>query len=334
MCGALTGRLIALTDYWDIRQSALVRCEQCGLIQLDPMLTEEETARGCLAYYIEETLRVDIKEQQRNHLRNFRRGVVFARSLQNKGFHPSSVLEFGPGSGYFMEGIRYIFPSIRSTVLDINPEVLAYNERHHGVETVLSVPEQTVVRLSNRFDLIIARDIMEHVADIGRMITNVSRYAKPGALFHFITPNGHEDVWKHYLTWQLTGKPSQLLINHVSYFDGQGLLKYLTNRGFSPVDYYTYNFKTTRRGQGRSMSTRLMAPESSRKSAGFYIEEMQSKLKQFDVAKEDVLHNWYIGDNRKWITTLVSRYQHGILVKTDPRFRIGHEMYGLFRVNG
>jgi len=76
ICKKKAGQQIGVVDYWDIKTSRIIKCEKCSLTQLDPMLTQEETAKGCLAYFVEESLRVSIAEQENNLVRNFRRGVL------------------------------------------------------------------------------------------------------------------------------------------------------------------------------------------------------------------------------------------------------------------
>ena len=88
VCNENKGVLVAAIDYWDIKTSRLIKCSKCNHIQLDPMLTDSETSKGCYAYYIEESLRTSNKEQIINCVRNFRRGVVFGYSLKRKKYFP------------------------------------------------------------------------------------------------------------------------------------------------------------------------------------------------------------------------------------------------------
>lgn len=330
MCNAKEGLQIGEVDYWDIKNSRIIKCEKCGLIQLDPMLSQEETARGCLAYFIEESLRVSEKEQEKNFIRNFRRGVLFGYSIKRKSYAPGEILELGPGSGAFSEGLKFVFPDVRVTVMDVNEELLLFNKKHHQFETIQSAPENFLAELENKFDLIIARDILEHVIDVATVIQNVNKYCKPGGLFHFITPNGHEDVWKHYLTYTSSGSPSELLINHVNYFDGKGLLDFLQNNHFSPIEYFTYKIKTTRKGKGWKTHPRLMAGESTKKNSDFYVNTEIEKIKKFDFDKEAVMDKWYINDKRKFLTRMVSWYSHMKMIKVSPELNVGHEISGLF----
>jgi 2-polyprenyl-3-methyl-5-hydroxy-6-metoxy-1,4-benzoquinol methylase len=331
MCGQKQGKIIARVDYWDIKQSDIIECPDCGLMQLDPMLTQEETAKGCLAYYIEETLRVPLKEQERNLIRNFRRGVVFAYMLKKKKIFPKNVLELGPGSGYFSAGLKFVFPQAQITVLDVNQEVLDLNKNNFQYQTIKAIPEEYIEELEHKFDFIIARDIIEHVIDISKVIENVNRYLTEGGYFHFITPNGHEDVWSHYLTFKQKKIPSDLLINHVNYFDGKGLIQFLEKNNFQEIDYYTYKIKTALKGRGWKENERLMAPESRKFNADIYVQEKIREIKNHSFNKNEILGKWFISRNLKPLTYLVSKFHHYKIFKLPPQTKVGHEIFGLFQ---
>jgi 2-polyprenyl-3-methyl-5-hydroxy-6-metoxy-1,4-benzoquinol methylase len=331
ICNEKNGEQFALVDYWNIKTAKLVKCPKCNHIQLDPMLNDSETSKGCFAYYIEEALRTSNKELTKNCLRNFRRGVVFGYSLKRKNFFPKTVLEMGPGSGYFSAGLQFVFPNAKITVMDVNKEVLEFNTHHHNYNTILEIPDNYVAEYANKFDLIIARDIIEHVSDISKVLKNVNQYLTKNGLFHFITPNGHEDVWKHYLTSIFTNSASELLINHVNYYDGKGFKAFLIQQGFIPVDYYTYKIKTTFRGRGWKKNEKLMNPVSIKKSADYYINEKSASISNVELVKKNILDKWYILHHVKWFTYLYCLYQHASIIRLNPELNIGHEIYGLFK---
>ncbi len=330
ICHEKKGIRIGIVDYWDIKTCNIILCEKCSHIQLDPMLTEEETNRGCYAYYIEESLRTGENEQFKNCLRNFRRGVVFGWMLKSRRISPRNILELGPGSGYFAAGLQFVIPTVQITVMDINKEVLDFNQEHHHFETIRSIPDILQTTYQDKFDLVIARDILEHVTDISKVIENVNACLKTGGLFHFITPNGYEDIWKHYLTFKLKSVSSELLINHVNYFDGKGLKDLLIQRGFRRVDYYTHTIKTTFRGQGRKETRKLMSPVSKKMKAALYTERKADDIKRIEFKKVEILKKWYIRPNAKWITWLYSLSHHFSVIRISPMRNIGHEIYGVF----
>jgi len=333
ICGHKSGKKISVIDYWDLRTSNLVKCSNCNLAQLDPMITHDETAIGCLAYYVKATLRNTKEKEAKNLLRNFRRGFLFGRSLEKQGIEPKKVLEMGPGSGYFLEGLKFVFPEIEITVMDVNKEVLQFNSEHHGYKPIENILEKPLEHLENQFDLVVARDVIEHVVDIKKVVENIQLYLSDQGLFHFTTPNGHEDLWKHYLTYNQKNKHSELLLNHVNYFDGKGLLDFLKEQAFEPLKYYTYKLKTTRRGRGWKVSEKLMSPVSQKLSSSLYANEKIKDLENFSFIKSEVLKSWYINKSRKMMTYIISSYLHANPIRVSPELNVGHEIYGLFQVN-
>jgi ubiquinone/menaquinone biosynthesis C-methylase UbiE len=330
MCGSADAIVIGKTDFWDLQRSDIVKCTSCGLIQLDPMLTAEATETGCNAYMLEELCNTTAKEQERNLIRNWRRGVLFASHIKRRGFHPASILEFGPGSGYFGAGIRHIFPGCRVTVVDIVDDVLRNNREVHGSATFKGTPENIEQIGNQKFDLIIARDIIEHVTDISKVIENVVKHLTENGLFIFITPNGHEDVWGHYIRHKISNKPSELLINHVNYFDGKGLLEYLKKGGLSPFAYYTYQVKTTFRGKGWSMDPKLATAVSQNRSAAEMIRLSNDRIPSSVSGKKDVFAHWIFTTRLKWITVFYCWYHHFTVIRLNPTLNVGHEIFGLF----
>jgi len=294
------------------------------------MLTKESTESGCMAYYLWEKTQVPTREQERNLLRNYRRGILLAFQIKKLGFEPADILELGPGSGYFSSGIRYVFPDARITVVDIVDEVISGNLNIHRFEGIKGSPDNLTSLVNRKFDLIIARDILEHVSDIGIVIRNISELLKENGLFHFLTPNGHEDVWKHYVNWRISEEPSELLINHVNYFEGKGLLEFLGQHNLYPLKYYTYQVKTTFKGQGWSLNRLQAATPSVNRSASMIINEFKNDNDQPVFNKKDILDQWYLRTRLKWLTFLYCHYMHQPLLKINPVWNIGHEIFGLF----
>lgn len=263
-------------------------------------------------------------------MRNFRRGFLFACQIKKKGFNPHEILEFGPGSGYFASAIRHVFPMARVTVVDIVDEVLSENIVTHGFEGIKGSPEEIAALDGRKFDLIIARDILEHVSNIGLVLKNISNLLNDNGLFHFLTPNGHEDGWKHYVTSQIYHEPSELLINHVNYFEGAGLLSCLIKNHLFPLKFYTYQLKTTFRGKGWSMNPAQAESITSHRSASAIISKNREIKKESNLEKQNILDRWYFKPGIKWMAYLYCWYMHEPRIKINPELNIGHEIYGLF----
>ncbi len=333
ICSETRGLKIGAVDFWDLQEANLIKCTNCRHIQLDPKLTPEHTETGCNAYYSYENQNSSGHEKERNLVRNYRRGILFGYKLKKKGFSPQDLLELGPGSGYFSLGIQHLFPNCKITVMDVVEQVLEKNQRDHHFSTLKGKIEDCRLLGEQKFDLIIARDILEHINDISLAIENISFLLKKGGLLHFLTPNGHEDVWGHYLFWRRTGTPSELLINHVNYFDGQGLLDLLKKYQLLPVKYFTFQFKTTLRGKGWSRKERLEAIKSRKQSASVILSTSLSAVSGSDDKEWNIPKQWYFRQTFHRIGIFLSWYHHRVIFKLPPRYNMGHEIHGIFIKN-
>jgi 2-polyprenyl-3-methyl-5-hydroxy-6-metoxy-1,4-benzoquinol methylase len=324
MCGALQGKKIAEIQYWDLRESNLVRCDACGLMQYDPMLTPEDIETGCTACGF---LSEPAEKEERNCLRNYRRGIAFASRLKHQGIWPKRILEIGPGKGFFSRGVAFVFPGAKVTVLDVVDYLLEYNRQVHGFQILKGTPETSVgSQLAGTFDFIIARDVLEHVSDIGTVITNVNILLEKGGYFNFIAPNGLEDAWSYYACWRLFGKPAQALLNHVNFFDPITLRSYIQNAGFEVQSYYLYTLKHFVRGTGWLIRAKHAAAVSTKKSATEIINKNHGKT-ETEMQVYNFIHSRLLSS--RWFTPLYCRYKHRGGIKISPEMKIGHEIYCL-----
>ncbi|MBC7371709.1 MAG: class I SAM-dependent methyltransferase [Bdellovibrionaceae bacterium] len=331
LCESEQGFVVSKVDFWDLQTSELVQCQDCLHIQLDPKLTPAATSEGCLAYYIRESYGISQREQGRNRLRNFRRGVLFGRSLIHLNIQPKQVLECGPGDGFFLQGLKFVFPNIEITVLDIVEEVLKACREVHGYRTILGSPDSPELKSETLFDLIVARDVIEHVNDLQTMTDNLKRLLTPKGYFHFITPNGYEDVWGHFVLWKTQKKKSELLINHVNYFEGHSLESYLQGQGFRQLSYYTYRFKDALKGKGRKFADRWLTPARGTKTSEFLT---RPPAKHHSLASvEEIYKVSYVSKKYPWLTYFVSAYHHFNWLRLSPKHNRGHEIFGLFQKN-
>jgi len=332
VCGNTRGALIARTAFWDLQETSVVQCPQCSHIQLDPVLSERVTDTGCQALFAHQSMHENPKSELRNRVRNYRRGILFAYGLKRKGFYPREILEFGPGSGYFSKGIRHLFPEATITVVDIVKEVLDFNRTMHGFIGIHGTPGSVAGEVRKTYDLIIAMDILEHVPDIRLMIREVAGLLTPGGLFHFLTPNGFEDVWGHTVLWRLKQQVAELGINHISFFDGRGLKSLLGEYNLEPVIYFTYQIKSVvRHGKGWRMKERDASPPASRSSAIEVIRKYRGFRKDEPGNEVRISLPWYLRTKQTWITVFICWYHHRAGLKLPPELNLGHEIYGLFR---
>lgn len=322
-CGRQKAHLISKLDYWDLSRHDLVECVQCSHSQVDPFINPEALQLGCQAYYLFQQQGETEASNANNALRSFRRGVAFGVQLKIMGHSPQNILELGGGDGYFSRGIQYVFPKAKFTLVDIVPEVLELVKNHHNFKVVLSQPENILDHLDRGFDLVIARDLLEHLQNPTLVLKNISQVLKPEGVFHFICPNGFEDKWPFQVNFELTQTSAPLLINHVHYFNPLTLDRYLTRLGFRAARKYCYGLKWFFRGRGWSRSEKFVsAQQTTLKHADFV------GLKDRPFKPQDVLNPWWL--RFRPLALLYCYFKDFKWLRIPFSLKIGHEIWGTY----
>ncbi len=223
-CGSKIGNKIGAFFYWDIADLDVVQCSACRHMQVDPMLSEEQLVKGCSAYDVYQRQSLSYHKFTNIYRREFRTAVRFSAYLENNHISPKHIAEIGPGGGYFARGLSEMFPKAEITCIDIVDQILEDIKRSHGFNTMLSIPENLDKLPSEQFDFIYSRDLLEHLTNPAKFLSHCFHLLKPGGYLYILTPNGYEDIWPTYLRWQLSQQPSDLIINHLNYFDALTLI--------------------------------------------------------------------------------------------------------------
>lgn len=326
-CGSRKALWLSRADYWDLAEVSLVRCTDCGLLQLDPMLKGDVAARGCLALYRHQQSGETAKSRRRGLYRAFRRGVAFAVELKRKGVEPTRVLEVGAGDGYFLKGLQYVFPRAEFTCVDVVAEILDAMRTQHGFKTIQSAVEDLNPAVVGRYDLVVARDILEHVTLPGKVLETISHVVSPGGYFFFITPNGWQDAWQMFSRWKMDQVPSEILINHVNYFDPVSLRRKVEALGMKIQDWYIYDLKTFWRGAGWRLIERHKAQRSAKRSAKQVIDATKNLTSSFAAVVERSIPSAYRISFLRPILMFYCWFKHTSFVRVDPSTRIGEEIY-------
>lgn len=118
-----------------------------------------------------------------------------------------AVLDYGCGSGLYVELWERLFPDSRLSFCDISPvagEKLATKYPKHRMAFGL-VENQRASFSDNTFDVIVSVEVMEHVEHLDLYLTDIFRLLKPGGAFVWTTPCGNELSIEHVYAW-LTGQ--------------------------------------------------------------------------------------------------------------------------------
>lgn len=325
-CGSAEGTLVAQMDYWDLSEHSVVQCRACQLIQLDPMLTESATQMGCQAYYIHELKTRHPKEFGRHRVRNLRKGIAYAGYLKSLGMTPKKSLEIGAGDAFFSRGLNMVFPNLQVECLDVVPEIRRQIEEQHGFQTIARPIEALNAKDFGPYDVIIGRDIIEHVRSPSLVLKKVFASLNPGGIFHFTTPNGYEDIWFTHTLHRLKNQVGEQLINHVTFFPALTLARKLEEIGFQIRQFEAFDFKgTLREAKCRTLDPNLMSAPSTKRSARAMIESPTKSLSPSQSAHA-VIQKLLFHSPRWAVPFYTFRTRPGLYC--DATIGVGHELIG------
>jgi len=134
------------------------------------------------------------------HLLNEVRVPYFERVLG--GFAGKRVLDVGCGGGVFAEPMA----AAGASVVGIDPSVRSLESaREHAAQVALDidyrVADAETFETDERFDAVMAVDVLEHVEDLDATLAACSRVLEPGGVFGFLTHNQTLEAFDLYI-WQ------------------------------------------------------------------------------------------------------------------------------------
>jgi len=252
VCDNQKGALVGQINYIGLEKYNMVQCATCGLVSCDPLPSSEVTQKGCDLLYRMQQNSNSFPKILKGFKRSYRRGGYFARKHLAGMFErntPLKILEVGAGDGYFSQGINNYFKKSKITYMDIVEDLLIYYKEHFTCETISS-DLKTVKSSGKKFDLIIARDLVEHLINPLEFFKMANDVLDQNGLVFFITPNGREDFW-HCNQRYLKRKEALLIyLNHFNYFLPETLDLILSKTGFAKVKAFKFGLKRYRQGCG------------------------------------------------------------------------------------
>ena len=186
-----------------------VRCEGCGLLQQHP------TPPDVSAYYRDYPVH------------RARAGLVerMARYLMKDVYRPCSdlalgttLLDYGCGSGAYLEGLRGSRPRLAGFELD--PAQAAQVADRLGI-SVFSDTDRLEEALAGVVDVVTMHFVLEHVTDLHGTIALVSRLLRPGGELYIVVPDAAS--WELRLfgkAWHSLDPPRHISFPDVAVVDG------------------------------------------------------------------------------------------------------------------
>lgn len=235
LCGATTFQFCLNAPDFDTGQASFTLCEcrSCGLVRIEPLLTEAELSRFYPSVYygagqekfvgpIERLTRWLARQQAHRLLQSLNEG--------RQPVGPIRILDIGCGRGSLLRAFAQMGGEChgveRADFPDIEPD--AGFVLHRQPLADLAFPD-------GHFDIVVLWHVLEHLADPGTVLTEIHRLLRPSGLLACAVPN--------FSSWQRRWfGPDWFhldLPRHVHHFELPTLRHGLEERGFQIVKVET-----------------------------------------------------------------------------------------------
>ncbi|MFX0133857.1 MAG: class I SAM-dependent methyltransferase [Candidatus Hodarchaeota archaeon] len=203
----------------------LVRCNQCGLVYLNPQPTEDEIKQ---LYSDDYFIQWYSTEKKREFSKQFFRNLLIKNKLLlNAG---CNILDIGCGMGFFLEVVKDLGYDVKG--VDISPYAARYCRDKFNFDIHCGTLE-TANYQSNYFDIITGLDFLEHINGYSRFFIELKRVLKPDGMFIVIVPNYDSLVFQlDRIICKLKKSPLPNVPEHITYFTFSTLRNLFQINGF------------------------------------------------------------------------------------------------------
>jgi glycosyltransferase involved in cell wall biosynthesis/ubiquinone/menaquinone biosynthesis C-methylase UbiE len=139
-----------------------------------------------------------------------RRARILISELQLTG--NEKILEIGCGRGYYEGLLRFLYPNLSITAIDRKDEYLAIARNTVSGVTFKNADALHLPWKANTFDRVFATEVLEHLSDDEKALSQMYRVLKHGGRALITVPNKHYPFWWDPLNWTL----EHLFHTHVS----------------------------------------------------------------------------------------------------------------------
>jgi 2-polyprenyl-3-methyl-5-hydroxy-6-metoxy-1,4-benzoquinol methylase len=224
----------------------IVRCNHCGLTQLDPLPSAEELESLYTDGYFEgvgtEVGYEEYAKQEREYLATFADDVRRISEFVSSG----TVLDVGCGFGYFVR--RALESGFDAYGVDLSAEGIREASKHAPGRVFCGTPANVEQLSGRRFNVIFASHLIEHIPEPAPFVADLVSRLEVGGILVLVTPNIES------LLARLSGPRwvSFKIPEHVAYYTPSTLTSLVTGAGLrvqaidSAYQYYALPFLMSR----------------------------------------------------------------------------------------
>ena len=211
------------------RPARVHRCAACGFRQVRPRLTAAEIKTLYPSDYFDSASPVGYTDYAREFQRRLREGFFLARWLGR--IQPQGrLLEVGCALGFLLAGLKQ--SGWRVEGVDASAFAAYYARTRYDIDVTCATLEETAFP-DGAFDVVIQKDLLEHVADPRRHLDETCRLLRSGGWLRLVTPNGEANLRPLVTAAGAPGaRPPVLDQGHLSFFSRGHLVRLFDECGF------------------------------------------------------------------------------------------------------
>lgn len=205
----------------------LVKCNNCGLVYLNPRPKEEEMSEEYNEnYHIDKILQsLPSGKKEINDKINKNLGRINEINKLKENINNRKILDIGCGAGFFLAGMKRSGWKVRG--IEISDWAKNYAEEVLKLEVEYSSIEEADYK--EKFDVITMFHVLEHLPDPSDSLLKISKFLKKDGLLFIKGPNfGSFDRMWHGKKWK-----GYLDKTHLYYFNIESYKNILIKNNFS-----------------------------------------------------------------------------------------------------
>lgn len=220
----------ALANY----KFSLVKCKNCGLVYVNPRLTDKSLAelyqREYFSYYVDTKSEEHMKRQE-----TFKTEIAELERLTEKLRVGRKILDVGCGGGFFLASLNSLWEKYG---VEINPAAVRYGRDTSRID-ILKGDLRKINFPNETFDVIKMRGTIEHLFDPMSELREIYRILRKGGLIAINTPNIGSICGRIYREKFRMVCPT----HHIYYFSTKTLSLMLEKVGFKvrKVSYHYFD---------------------------------------------------------------------------------------------
>jgi len=239
--------LLGFTTAW------VHECGSCGFRQIRPRLAREILSLIYPGEYFDSDCNIGYSDFSRQAQRSQRVAFFFAKKMRHRVPPEAKLLEIGSALGFLLHALRD-YTSWQVQGLDVAPFASYFAGKMYDMDVKCGTLQEARFPDEN-FDIIIQKDLLEHVTHPLEHMLESNRIMKKGGYLWLITPNGKADIrplQRAARKIRNAGMDALPLLGqgHLSFFSRNHLMRLFSETGFHCISMRNISIRRGLRALG------------------------------------------------------------------------------------